>query len=70
MKKLGDIIHQIAKVEGTTEEQVYADMQKAIDAGFDNPDQQVQAAWKKIPLKGIRPTPEDLMVFCASNYRN
>ena len=34
-------------------------MQIAIDAGFDNPDPAVQEEWKKMTLKGDRPTPKE-----------
>lgn len=65
MKTYDDIFRQIAKKEKTTVEQVYKDMQEAIDAGFDNPDPEVRAVWKGIPFKGARPTPEDVISYCA-----
>ena len=65
MKTYDDIFRQIAKEEKTTVEQVYKDMQEAIDAGFDNPDPEVRAVWKDIPFKGARPTPEDVISYCA-----
>ena len=65
MKTYDDIFRQIAKKEKTTVEQVYKDMQEAIDAGFDNPAPEVRAVWKDSPFKGARPTPEDVMSYCA-----
>ena len=65
MRKFDDILRQIARQEGKTTAQVYRDMQVAIDAGFDNPDPKVQATWKDIPFKGDRPTPEDVITYCA-----
>ena len=40
-------------------------MQKAINAGFDDPDPAVQAEWKKVTLKGDRPTPEDVIDYAV-----
>ena len=53
------IYEKIAKKYNTTPEEVRREMQIAIDAGFDNPDPDVQEEWKKMTLKGDRPTPED-----------
>jgi len=39
--------------------------EQLIDAGFDNPDPEVQKRWKQIPYKGERPTPEDLIPYIA-----
>ena len=52
------IYEKIAKKYNTTPEEVRREMQIAIDAGFDNPDPAVQEEWKKMTLKGDRPTPE------------
>ena len=51
------IYEKIAKKYNTTPEEVRREMQIAIDAGFDNPDPDVQEEWKKMTLKGDRPTP-------------
>lgn len=61
-KKFQRILEQIAKEHGSTPEEVYREMQIAIDAGFDNPDPKVQETWKGIPFKGDRPTPEELVM--------
>ena len=46
------IYEKIAKKYNTTPEEVRREMQIAIDAGFDNPDPDVQEEWKKMTLKG------------------
>ena len=51
------IFEKVAKKFHTTPEEVYAEMQRAIDAGFDNPDPKVQAEWRKVRVKGDRQTP-------------
>ena len=61
-KKFQKILEQIAKENGSTPDEVYREMQIAIDAGFDNPDPKIQETWKTIPFKGDRPTPEDLVM--------
>ena len=38
-------------------------MQIAIDAGFNNPDPQVQAMWDNIKYPGEKPTPEDVIPY-------
>ncbi len=57
------IIDKIAKKEGISRKQVLNEMQKAIDEGFTNPDPQIKAEWAKIPCKGSRPTPEELIEY-------
>lgn len=69
MKDFQTILRKIARENGTTPEQVRRDMQAAIDAGFDNPDPAVQAAWRGIPYKGERPTAEDVVMGLASRLR-
>lgn len=39
---INEIIEKVAEMNNTTPEEVYAEMQAAIDVGFCNPDSQVQ----------------------------
>lgn len=55
------ILEKIAKDNHTTSEEVYREMQIAIDAAFDNPDPQVRKNWEQIHYTGDRPTPEDVI---------
>ena len=41
----------------------------AIDAGFDNPDPDVQEEWKKMTLKGDRPTPEEVINYAVKQLK-
>lgn len=61
---------KIADENGVSIKQVIWDMQKAIDEGFSNPDPDVQAEWAKIPCKGSRPTPEELIVYQVQKLKN
>lgn len=61
-KKFQRILERIALENNTTAEAVYREMQQAIDAGFDNPDPEVQERWKLLGYNGKRPTPEDLVM--------
>lgn len=60
------ILNRIALDNGTTPEQVYAEMQETIDAGYANPDPSVRAAWESIEFEGKKPTPEDLIRYAAA----
>ena len=59
------IIKQVARAHNTTPEEVYSEMQIALDDAFQNPDPNVQKEWAKVPLSGNRPTPEDVIPFLA-----
>lgn len=65
-KEVRELLEQVAKKNHATIEEVYKEMQIAIDAGFDNPDPEVQKMWKQIPFKGDRPTPEDVIPYVAT----
>lgn len=60
-----EIIKLIAIANNTTPEEVYAEMQIALDAAYQNTDPDVQKEWSKIPLQGNRPTPEEVIPFLA-----
>ena len=63
-------IHEkIAEKYNTTPEEVYEEMQKAINAGFDDPDPAVQAEWKNVTLKGDRPTPEEVIDYAVKKLK-
>ena len=50
---IDEIIKQVAKVHNTTPEEVYAEMQIALDAAFQSSDPEVQKEWAKIPFREI-----------------
>ena len=63
------IYEKIAEKYNTTPEEVYEEMQKAINAGFDDPDPAVQAEWKNVTLKGDRPTPEEVIDYAVKKLK-
>lgn len=65
-----DIFAMVAKQHGISREEVYVEIQKAIDAGFDNPDPLVQAEWKKISIRGERPVPEEVLAYMVEQLQN
>ncbi len=56
-----EILEKVAKKNHTTPEEVYRQMQLAIDEAYDNPDPEIQKNWKALNIKGNRPTPEEVI---------
>lgn len=61
-----ELLEEIAEQEGSTAEEIQCSIQEAIDAGFNNPDPEVQAAWSRVPFSGECPTLEDLIAYCLA----
>lgn len=59
------IFEKVAEKFHTTPEEVYAEIQRAIDAGYDNTDPEVQVEWRKVKIKGDRPTPEEVINYAV-----
>lgn len=70
MKRFNDVLNVIARQNNTTPENILRDMQIAIDAGYNNPDPDVQAKWSTIPHKGERPTAEEVINHLALTLSN
>ncbi len=64
-----DVIRQIAKREGVSEQAIIDEMQKAIDEGCASADPTVRAYWSSMPFKG-KPTPQELIVYLARNAQH
>ena len=60
-----NIYEKIAEKYNTTPEEVRREMKIAIDTGFDNTASAVQEEWKKMKLKGERPTPEEVINYAV-----
>jgi len=69
MKMIHIAINEVARREGVTPEYVYAEMQSAIQAGFNNPDPAVRARWAKLAPDGKIPTPEKVIAIFAKIER-
>ena len=64
------IIKQVARVHNTIAEEVYAEMQIALDAAFQSKYPEVQKEWAKIPFKGDHPIPEDVIPYLVGQLKN
>lgn len=65
-----DIFEKVAKQHGVSRDEVYSEIQKAIDVGFNNPDPSVQAEWKKMNISGEHPTPEEVLAYMVKQLQN
>ena len=66
MKNFQKIIKKIAKENGTTPEQVLAEMQKVIDEAYSRHTPEADPLWNKMAPGGQKPTPE---AFVAQLHR-
>lgn len=65
MNSIKKILKRIAKREGISVEEVYREIQVAIEMAYANPDPAVQAVWKNIPMPYGKPGPEDVIAYCV-----
>lgn len=63
---LNRIFKQIAVENGVSDEQVRQDIQEALDEGWNNSDEKVQAYWRKIPTKHKKPTLEEVILYMVT----
>ncbi len=61
-----ELMEKVAKKHGTTAMEVYSEIQKVIDVGMKDPDEEVQKNWKRIPYEGEKPSPEELIQYLVS----
>ena len=61
MKNFQKIIKKIAKENGTTPEQVLAEMQKVIDEAYSRHTPEADPRWHNIVTGGPKPTPEPFL---------
>ena len=61
--KMERIVNRIARENHTTPEQVYQDMQEALDIGQASTDPAAQARWRTIPRKGEKVTLEEFLDY-------
>lgn len=66
LRKVTDIIRRIAQENNATEDQVRADMEKAMDIGANNPNPAIQAKWKSFHYSGEKPTVEEFILWVSS----
>ena len=59
-------IKELARANGVSEADIRAEMNKAIEVGFSAPDSSVRDAWAASPFNSKKPTPEEFILWCAS----
>ena len=62
-------IIKLAAQKGVSAEEIRREIQIAIDIGMANQDPDVQAYWKKMLNKGVKPTPEDVIEYIAKQVK-
>ena len=67
--KARSAIKQIADREGVSVSEVRREIQAAIDEGMKSTDKSIQAYWSRIPRKGTKPTPEEVIDFIAKSIK-
>lgn len=65
--KAEEAIKQIAERDGVSISEVRKEIQFAIDEGMKSTDKSVQAYWSKIPCRGAKPTPEEVITYIAKS---
>ena len=64
-RKFNKVMDTIGKGEGISSKEV----QIAIDTGFDNTDAAIRAEWAKVPFKGERPTPQEVIEYLCKEMK-
>lgn len=62
-------LQAIADREGVSIFEVRKEIQSAIDEGMKSTDKSVQEYWSKIPRKGMKPTPEEVINYIAKSIK-
>ncbi len=68
-KDITKVFEKIAAREGVSVAEIRAEIQKAIDAGLVSPNPAVQQQWSKLPYKGDKPTPEDVIAYVVGQIK-
>lgn len=70
-RKFNKVMNIIGIGEGISSKEVEKEIQIAINLGFDNPDEEIRAEWAKVPFKGERPTPQEMIEYlCKEMTKN
>ena len=68
--KLRAVVLRIAKAHGISVEQVWREMDFAVEAARNNPDPEARAQFAQIPCKGDTPTTEELLAYIAKKIQD
>ena len=63
------VIRELARAKGIGEKEMRMEMEKAIEEGFSNPDSSIRKVWEATPFKSNQPSPEEFILWCASQLR-
>ena len=58
-----ELMEKVAEKHGTTASEVYEEIQKVIDVGMHDQNEEVQKNWMKVPYEGEKPSPEELIQY-------
>ena len=61
---------RIAEAQGVSVEQVWREMDLAVEAARNNPAPEARAQFAKIPCRGDTPTTEEFMAYVAKQVHN
>lgn len=64
-----DILTRLALQNGISVPEVRKEIERAIEAGMENPDPEVRESWHMIPRKGKIPTVEEAIDFFSKVAR-
>ena len=68
-KKAEEALRKLAEQEKMNVEEIREEIQRAIDAAYDNPDPKYRKEWSKVPFAGERPTPEDVIMYVVREMK-
>ena len=64
------VVLRIAEAHGVSVEQVWRDMDLAVEAARNNPDPKARAEFAQIPCKGDTPTTEEFMAYVVKKIQD
>lgn len=68
--KVTKAFEKIAMCEGVSVTEVREEIQKTIDEAMKSDDPKIQAYWNKMPYKGEKPTPEEVVLYIAKQVKS
>ena len=68
-KKVLKAFKEIATRKGISVAEVRKEIQKAIDIASASPDPVVEEQWRRMPYRGKKPTPEDVVIYLAKQVK-
>ena len=60
-----ELLAIVAKKHGVTAEDIYRDMELAIEDAMQSTDPEAQRIWAEMPYKGEKPTPEEFVAYMS-----